>query len=156
MHPSVHSSSIYNRKTWKQTKHPLADERIKTCYIYWNICTMEYDLALREDKTTPFAATWRDLTIIIQRKRNIVWYHLYCCSATKLCPTLWGLMDCRTHITCMWNLKKKKKYKWTYLQNRNKLTEKNTYGYYRGKRVGGGIRSLGLTDTHWGLKRTTK
>ena len=33
---------------------------------------MEYDLAIRENKTTPFAATWRDLTIIIQRKRNIV------------------------------------------------------------------------------------
>ena len=105
MHPSVHSSSIYNRKTWKQTKHPLADEWIKMCYIY----TMEYYLAISKNKTMPFAATWRDLTIIIlrQRKRNIIWYHLYCCSVTKLCPTLWGLMDCRTHITCMWNLKKK-------------------------------------------------
>ena len=71
MHPSVHSSSIYNSKTWKQTKHPLADEWIM-CYI----CTMEYCLAMREDKTMPFAATRRDLTIIIprqrKRKRNIM------------------------------------------------------------------------------------
>ena len=26
-------------------------------------------------------------------------------------------------ITYMWNLKKKKRYKWTYLQNRNRLTD---------------------------------
>ena len=39
-------------------------------------------------------------------------------------------------ITYMWNLKK---YKWTYLQKRNRLTHrKQTYGYQRGK-VGVGI-----------------
>ena len=35
-------------------------------------------------------------------------------------------------ITCMWNLKKC--YKWTYLQNRNRLKDKeNKHGYQRGK-----------------------
>ena len=53
----------------------------------------------------------KDLEIVIlsevrQRKRNIVWYHLYAES-------------------------KKKWYKWTYLQNRNRLTDLRewTYGY---------------------------
>ena len=50
----------------------------------------------------PSAATWMDLEIVIlievrQRKTNIFWY-LY-----------------------MWNLKKW--YKWTYLQNRNRVTD---------------------------------
>ena len=84
MHPSVHSSSIYNSKTWKQTKHPLADEWIM-CYI----CTMEYYLAMREDKTMPFAATrkgtddyhtetekekekYRDVTYIVVQSINYV------------------------------------------------------------------------------------
>ena len=35
-------------------------------------------------------------------------------------------------ITYMWNLKKW--YKWTYLQNRNRLTDiENKHGYQRGK-----------------------
>ena len=51
----------------------------------------------------PFALTWMDLEMTIlsevsQIKTNIIWYHLYVES-------------------------KKKKYKWTYLQNRNGLTD---------------------------------
>ena len=42
-------------------------------------------------------------------------------------------------IAYIWNLKKW--YKWTYLQNRNRVTdvEKQTYGYQGGKGAGGGI-----------------
>ena len=48
----------------------------------------------------PFAATWMDLEIIVlsevrQRKTNVIWYHLY--------------------------VESKIQYKWTYLQNRNRL-----------------------------------
>ena len=47
-------------------------------------------------------------------KTNIMWYHV------------------------LWNLQRKKWYKWIYLQNRNRLTdlEHKIYGYPRGK-VGG-------------------
>ena len=49
-------------------------------------------------------------------------------------------------ITHMWNLIFKKWYKWTYLQNRNRLNryQNQTYGYQRGN-----IRSSGLTYTHY-------
>ena len=40
-------------------------------------------------------------------------------------------------IAYMWNLKKKKWYKWTYLQNKkkNKTQQKQAYDYQRGKDV---------------------
>ena len=47
------------------------------------------------------------------------------------------------YITYMWNLKKR--YKWTYLQNRNRLADiENNYGYQRGKV--GGRDKLGVWD----------
>ena len=58
-------------------------------YIY----TMEYYSALKKNKIMPFAATWMDPEMSIQRNRNIVWYSL--CEESK-----------------------KKWYKWTDLQNR--------------------------------------
>ena len=63
---------------------------------------MEYYSAIKEWNNA-IAATWMDLEIIIlsevsQRKVNIIWYHLYMES-------------------------KKSWYKWTYLQNRNRLTD---------------------------------
>ena len=58
-------------------------------------------LSHKKEQNNPFAATWMDLEIIIlsevrPRKTNIIWYHLY--------------------------VESKKEYKWTYLQNRNRLT----------------------------------
>ena len=43
-------------------------------------------------------------------------------------------------ITCLWNLKKKKRYKWTYIQNRNRPTDiEDKLTVTKGDRVGGGI-----------------
>ena len=67
----------------------------------------------------PFTATWMDLDIIIsnevvQTKTNIIGFHLY--------------------------VKSEKWYKWTYLQNRNKLTDlKNKLMVTKGERWVWGI-----------------
>ena len=48
--------------------------------------------------------------------------------------TKWSKWE-RRHIynaIYMWNLKKW--YKWAYIQNRNRLTDRKTYGYQRGGR----------------------
>ena len=63
---------------------------------------MEYYSATKKNEIMPFAATWMDLEIIIlpgvrKRKTNAIWYHLYVESE------IW--------------------HKWTYLQNRNRLTD---------------------------------
>ena len=46
----------------------------------------------------------------------------------------------------MWNLIKEKRYKWAYLQNRNRLTDNKLSGYQRGK-VEGRDKS-GAWDEH--------
>ena len=66
---------------------------------------MEYYSDIKKNELMTFAATWVDLEIIIlsevsQTKTNIIWYHL--------------------HVE---SKKKKKWYKWTYLQNRNRVTD---------------------------------
>ena len=48
-------------KIWKQSKCPSTDDWIKMWYIY----TMEYYLAIKKNKTMPFATTWMQLEIII-------------------------------------------------------------------------------------------
>ena len=63
---------------------------------------MEYYSAIKRNEIKPFAATWVDLEIIIisklkKRKTNTIWYHLYVESE-------------------MWH-------RWTYLWNRNRLTD---------------------------------
>ena len=72
----------------------------------------------------PFVAAWMDLEIITlsevsQTKTNAIWYDL--CVESK-----------------------KKNYKWTYLQNRNRLTdlENKFMVTLWGKVVGGMVRSL--------------
>ena len=62
----------------------------------------EYYSAIKMNEILPFAAMWMGLENITlsevnQRKTNITWYHLY--------------------------VKSKKEYKWSYLQNRSRLTD---------------------------------
>ena len=83
-------------------------------------------LTIKKNEIMPFAATWMDLEIIIlnevsQTERQISY-----------------------DITSTWNLKKW--YKWTYLQNRNRLTdiEKNLW-LPKGKGEGGRDK-LGVWD----------
>ena len=45
MHPTVHCSSIYTARTWKQPKYPSTEERIKKM---WYIYTMEYYLTIKK------------------------------------------------------------------------------------------------------------
>lgn len=92
-------------KAWKQPKCPSTDERLRV----WHAQTMEYYSAMKKNEIMPFAATWMDLEMSTrskgrQRKTRIV------------------------SLTCGVKLKKKKLYKETYLQNRNRLTDtENTH-----------------------------
>ena len=110
-------------KTWQQPKCPSTEEWIKKWYIY----IMEYYSPMKKNKIRPFAATWMDLESVIlnevsQRRRNVLWLSLYVKS-------------------------KKKWYKWTYLQNRNRLSDlENKLVVSRGKDGGGRgiIREFGM------------
>ena len=66
----------------------------------WYIYTMEYNSATKMNEIMLFAATWMDLRDCHTEwsQRNIVWHPLY-------------------------EESKKKLYKWTYLQNRKRLTD---------------------------------
>ena len=52
-------------KTWKQPKCPSTDEWIKMWSVY--IYTMEYYSAVKYNETTPFAATWMNLDVILSK-----------------------------------------------------------------------------------------
>ena len=54
-------------KTWKQSKCPSTDERIKKM---WCIYTMEHYSAIEKNETMPFAATWMQLEMIILSEVN--------------------------------------------------------------------------------------
>ena len=85
-----------------------------TTHIYNGIL-----LSCKKNKIMPFAATWMQLEIITltevsqKRKTNSIWYHLYVESK-------------------IWHY-------WTYLQNRNRLTDiENRLGVAKGEAGGGG------------------
>ena len=85
-------------KTWKQPKCPSTDEWIKMWYIH----TMECYSAIKKNKILPPAATWIQPDILIlsearKKKTNTICYHLH------VEPKIW--------------------HKWTYTQNRNRLTD---------------------------------
>ena len=87
--------------TWRQPKCPLTEEWIELWCRYTIEC---YSAIRKRTKKMSFAATWMDLEITIlnemsDKKRRVLY-----------------------SITYMWNLKKKS-YKWTYLWNRNRLTD---------------------------------
>ena len=69
----------------------------------WYIYMMDYYSAIKKNEIMPSAATGMDLEIII------------------LSDTSQTGKDKYNDITYMWNLKKK--YKWTYIQNRNRHTD---------------------------------
>ena len=119
VHPSVHCSTIYNSQDVETIKMSIDRWMVKKM---WHIYTTEYYSAIKKNEIMSFAATWMDLETIIlrevsQRKTDTIWYHLYVESK-------------------MWH-------KWTYLRNRNRLTE------IENRLVGGegwGRRGLGVWD----------
>ena len=63
MHPSVHSSTIYNSQDMEATKCPLTDEWIKKI---WYIYAMEYYSTIKRNEIGSFVEMWKDLETVIQ------------------------------------------------------------------------------------------
>ena len=109
-------------RTWKQPKYPLTEEWIKKM---WYIYTMEYYSAIRKNKNNAICSNM-DLEIVILSEVSQTERQIY-------------------DIAYMWNLKKQ--YKWTYLQNRNRVTNvENKLMVTRGKARG--RDKLGDWDWH--------
>ena len=66
MHPSVHSSTLYNSQDM-EANCPWIDKWLKKI---WFIYTMEHYSAIKKNEIMPFAATYMDLEIIILREVN--------------------------------------------------------------------------------------
>ena len=101
--PMFTAALFTTAKTWKQPKCPLTGEWIKKM---WYIYTMEYYSAIKKE-----------------------WNNAICSNMDGPgdYQIKWSKSDTERQIsydiTYMWNLKKKKWHKWTYLQNRNRSTE---------------------------------
>ena len=130
-------------KTWKQPKCPLSDEWIKQISISTHTHTRIHNgiLLSHKNEIMPPASTWVNLEIIIP-------------SEVIHTKTYYMMVYTALHTTYMWNVTKW--YKWTFFQNRRRLTDlenklRVTKGDVRGE-VGEGagrcIRSLGLTYIH--------
>ena len=124
MHPKVHSSTIYNSQDMEQLKCPSTDEWIKMWYVVY----------IHNGILFSHIKEWN----------NAICSNMY---GPTDCHTKWSKSDREREIsydiTYMWNLKNG--YKWTYLQNRNRVTDvENKLMVMRGWR--GGI--------NWELKST--
>ena len=65
MHPNVHSSTVYNSKTWKQPRCPLTEEWLKKmCYVH----TMENYSVIKKNETMLFVTIWMYLETVILSK----------------------------------------------------------------------------------------
>ena len=62
MHPSVHSSTIYNSQVLEATSVPIKNEWIQKL---WYIYTMEYYAAERKKKLLLFVTAWMELESIV-------------------------------------------------------------------------------------------
>ena len=75
MYPSVHCSTVYMARTWKQPKCPSTDEWIKMMMC---IYSREYYSAIKINEIGSFVEMWMNLESVIQsevsqkEKRNIV------------------------------------------------------------------------------------
>ena len=127
-------------KTWEQPKRPSTDEWIKKM---WYICTIEYYSAIKKNKIMPFGATWMQLETlklseVSQKEKDTIWHHFY------LESKIW--------------------HKWTYLYNRNRLTDiekrlvvaKGSWG--RGSGMDGefGVSRCKLWHLEWGVPVVTQ
>ena len=92
---------------------------------------MEYYSAIKKNEIMPFAATWMDLEIVILSE----------VSQAETDKYIW-------HPFYMESFKKKG-YKWTYLQKRNRITDVENKRGYQGMEGVGYIGRLGLTYTYY-------
>ena len=58
MQPYINCSIIYNTMTWKKRKYPSINEWIKK---KWYICTMEYEMVIKNNEILPSATAQMDL-----------------------------------------------------------------------------------------------
>ena len=111
---SQEQRSLVGYSPWgsQRIRQNLATEQQQHTHTYIHIYTMEYCSVIKKNEIMPFVAIWMDMEIIISevRERQMSWYHLY--------------------------VESKIRYKWTYLQNRNKLIdlENKPKGLPKGKR----------------------
>ena len=68
----------------------------------WYIYTMEYYSAVKKSEIMPLAAMWMGLEIIILSEVN---------------------QKDKYHVSLTCEIRNKMRHKWTYLQNRNRLTD---------------------------------
>ena len=69
MHPGVHSNTIYSSQVTEATSKCLStDEWMKM----WCIYTMKFYSAIKRNEIMPFAATWKELEMIILGKERKV------------------------------------------------------------------------------------
>ena len=115
MYPIFNAALFTKANTWTQTKCPMTEKWIKKVWCAYNGILLSH----KKSEIMPFEAAWIWIEIIIlsevrKRMTNTVWYHLY--------------VDAK-----IW-------YRWTYLQNRNRLTDiENRFVVDKGEEGGIGL-----------------